>query len=77
MIEHRIIVSRSGTRHIVGRPPGLQGILAHAFRTTTLCGFGIRPEDALPLSAAKRDCLFCISELAVIEQRQQDLDHAA
>jgi hypothetical protein len=49
----------------------------HAFRITTLCGFGVRPEDSLLLSAAKRDCLFCIAELAVIAQRKQEVDHAA
>ena len=30
---------------------------------------GFRPEDALPLSKATRDCEFCLVELAVIEER--------
>jgi hypothetical protein len=71
MVDYKIIVSKSGTRHIVGNPPGLRGILAHAFRTTTLCGFGVRSDEALPLSKATRDCEFCINELEVVERRKQ------
>jgi hypothetical protein len=80
MIDYRIIVSSSGTRHVIGNPPGLRGIRAHAFRVTALCGFGIRQEDSLSLSEGKRDCRFCLDELAVIERRQQgqqDTGHAA
>jgi hypothetical protein len=79
MTEPVIIVSASGTRHIVGKPPGLRGIPAYAFRITTLCGFGVREEDVPPLSHARGDCEFCLRELAVIEQHQQwrEADHAA
>ena len=53
-------------------------IIRDAFRTTTLCGFGVRPEDALPLSKAKSDCDFCLAELAVIdEQQEKEAGHAA
>jgi hypothetical protein len=80
MIVYKIILGHSGTRHIFGNPLGLQSVQEHAFRITMICGFGVRPEDALPLSRATRDCEFCLAELAVIEQRQQrqqDADHAA
>jgi hypothetical protein len=70
MSKLEMIVSRSGTRHIVGTPPGFGPIRAHGFCTTTVCGCGIRPEEALPLSEATRDCEFCLRELAVIEQRE-------
>jgi hypothetical protein len=63
----RIHVCRSWgkAQHGIGRPP------THAFPVTTICGFGVRPEDALPLSKATRDCEFCLAELAVIEQQQE------
>jgi hypothetical protein len=60
-MTQEVIVSPSGTRHIVGRQ-------VHKFRISTLCKFGIREEDALPLSQATRDCEFCLAEQAVIEQ---------
>jgi hypothetical protein len=47
MIDYNIIVSHSGTRHIVGIPRGLQGVQSLAFRVTTICGFGVRSEDSL------------------------------
>jgi hypothetical protein len=63
-MAYEVIVSPSGTRHIVGRQ-------FHQFRISTLCMFGIRQEEALPLSRATRDCPFCLSELEIIEQRKQ------
>jgi hypothetical protein len=69
-MTYEVIVSHSGTRHIVGRP-------VHRFRISTLCKFGIKEEDALPLSEGTRDCPFCFAELVVIEQQQQDADQAA
>jgi len=67
-MEQQTIVSMSGTRHIIGIPPGLKAIPAHAFRITTLCGFGVRPEDAL--SEAVCDCEFCLVEATAIWRRE-------
>jgi hypothetical protein len=66
------IVSHSGTRHIVGIPPGQNAIRAHVFRITTLCGFGVRPKDAQ--SEATCDCQFCLKEWEVIERQEQMAD---
>jgi hypothetical protein len=63
-------MSASGTRHIVGIPPGLEAIRAHSSRITTLCGFGIRPEDAL--WDATRVCEFCLAEAAAIRRREAE-----
>jgi hypothetical protein len=60
-MAYEVIVSPSGTRHIIGRQ-------VHQFRISTLCRFGIRQEEALPLSKSTRDCPFCLAELAVIDQ---------
>jgi hypothetical protein len=76
MTNYNVIVSRSGTRHIVGSPPGFRSVHAHAFRTTTLCGFGVKPEEALPLSQAVCDCPFCLAE-AEGQRRKQGSDQAA
>jgi hypothetical protein len=64
------IVSYSGTRHIVGTPLGLRVIKSHALRVTCLCGFGVKPGDALQEST--RDCVFCLAELAVIARRERE-----
>jgi hypothetical protein len=63
-MTHEVIVSPSRTRHIVGRQ-------VHQFRISTLCRFGIRDEESLPLSEAMRDCEFCLAELADIEERRR------
>jgi hypothetical protein len=63
-MTHEVIVSPSRTRHIVGRQ-------VHQFRISTLCEFGIREEDALPLDRATKDCEFCLRELAAIERRRR------
>jgi hypothetical protein len=59
------VISRSGTRHIVGRPRG--GL--HSGRISTLCEFGIRPDDVLEIAA--RDCEFCLQELELIRRREE------
>jgi hypothetical protein len=61
MKELQTIISRTGTRHIVGIPRGETSIKTHICRVTTYCGFGVRGEEAL--IEAVRDCQFCRSEL--------------
>jgi hypothetical protein len=62
MQERFTIVSPSGTRHIIGIPPVRKSAAAHAtIRVTTICGFSVRPEDAL--TEATRECGFCKREL--------------
>jgi hypothetical protein len=65
------IISRTGTRHIVGRPGGI--VTAHAFRTTTLCGYGVRPEEALTEAEAVSDCQFCLEEEALRQREKEAL----
>jgi hypothetical protein len=67
-MKQQTIVSRSGSRHIVGVPPGLKVIRAHAHRITTLCGFGIWRDDAL--LETMHDCEFCLAEAEVISKRE-------
>jgi hypothetical protein len=62
------VVSRSGVRHIVRCWSASAPIRLHAGRISTLCDFGIKPEDALPDSAATCDCQFCLSEAASQDQ---------
>jgi hypothetical protein len=59
-----IVVSQSGTRHIVnnGLDRTIERSALHAFRISTLCGFSIKPEDQLPLEAGVQDCPFCAAE---------------
>jgi hypothetical protein len=64
-MSYEVIVSRSGTRHIVGRQ-------VHQFRISTLCEFGIKPEEALLLSQAVCDCPFCLAEAE--EQRRNRVE---
>jgi hypothetical protein len=61
---HEVIVSPSGTRHIVGVPAPFQKVELHAFRIPTLCDFGINPDDCLPQPAGIRDCPFCLAAAA-------------
>ena len=50
------VVSRSGTRHIVGP----QSSKLHGGRVSTLCGMGLRPGEG-PFELL-RDCVFCREE---------------
>jgi hypothetical protein len=78
-----LIVSWSGTRHIVGVPPAFQSVRAHGtFRVTVFVVSEFRRDEVRPLSEATRDCPFCLAELLVIErqtheQQGQAADQAA
>jgi hypothetical protein len=50
------VVSRSGTRHIIGP----QASTHHSGRISTLCGMGLRSEEG-PFEPL-RDCVFCREE---------------
>jgi hypothetical protein len=69
MISQKTIISRTGTRHIVGFPAGRGPIKLHAGRISTLCDFGIRPDEVLEV--AVRDCEFCLRELDLIRQQEE------
>lgn len=56
-----IVISPSGTRHVINYTPSTRPVL-HALRISTVCGFGIKSEEALPLDAGIRDCPFCAAE---------------
>jgi hypothetical protein len=62
-------ISRTGTRHIVGFPAGRGPIKLHAGRISTLCDFGIHPDEVLEV--ALRDCQFCLGELELIRRLEK------
>jgi hypothetical protein len=63
------LISHSGTRHIVGAWKKVSSILHSGSRITTLCEFGIRPEEALEVAAC--DCEFCLRELEIYRKTQR------
>src|SRR5262245_49568057 len=72
VISDGVIVSRSGTRHIVGT--GLYSSKADAGRIATLCGFAPCPDEG-PFDAI-RDCIFCQEEAADAARRRAEADCA-
>jgi len=62
------LISRTGTRHIVGSWKKTLNALHSPGRITTLCEFGIRPHEVLEV--AERDCEFCLRELEIYRRRQ-------
>jgi hypothetical protein len=64
-IPDATMVSRSGTRHIVGP----QSSRLHTGRISALCGFGVPPEDG-PFEAL-RDCMFCVKAAAELERKEE------
>jgi thiamine biosynthesis protein ThiC len=62
--QNRVIVSRTGTRHI------------STGGSRMLCQFTIREHEALPLSEATRDCQFCLREWKHKVIPQAEIDRA-
>lgn len=69
-MTYKTIVSRNGTRHIVGVPLGQRYLSGHRFRITCLCGWGANPNDTP--AVAVRDCQFCLRELAEVKKRAEN-----
>ena len=64
-LKGETIVSRTGTRHLVGRREKYH----HHGRVSTWCWFGIRADEALTAADAVRDCQFCLDEVKQVKRR--------
>ena len=71
MVDYKIATSKSppGARWATRRVSEVFGHIRFGLRCS--CRFGVRPDEALPPSEATRDCQFCLTEQADIEERRR------